>query len=206
MRHIYELTAPFEADDLDVTHIRFPNTAGKPLAGCEAGTIIYVFTPGEVTVCPYLVFAARTPGSQHDPSEFIVGNIFTDPDIAARLDGYRFHDRYQVGTNPTCGACAMSGSCGKGLPGRRDLSGWPDRGPRCRAVPRHHRWAAAAAAGSGMTPPPQQHAQWPGLFVSFDGPGGVGKSTVLSLLANTLQSNKLAVHATTQPSRTRGPG
>lgn len=53
-----------------------------------------------------------------------------------------------------------------------------------------------------MTPPPQQHAQWPGLFVSFDGPGGVGKSTVLSLLANTLQSNKLAVHATTQPSRT----
>lgn len=116
MRHIYELTAPFEADDLDVTHIRFPNTAGKPLAGCEAGTIIYVFTPGEVTVCPYLVFAARTPGSQHDPSEFIVGNIFTDPDIAARLDGYRFHDRYQVGTNPTCGACAMSGSCGKGCP------------------------------------------------------------------------------------------
>ena len=53
-----------------------------------------------------------------------------------------------------------------------------------------------------MTPPPQQHAQWPGLFVSFDGPGGVGKSTVLSLLANILQSDKLAVHATTQPSRT----
>lgn len=116
MRRIWEMTAPFDSDDLDVVHIRFPNTDGKPLAGCEAGTIIYVFTPGEVTVCPYLVFAARTPQSQHDPAEFIVGNIFTDPDIAARLDAYRFHDRYQVGNNPTCGSCAIAGDCGKGCP------------------------------------------------------------------------------------------
>lgn len=116
MRRIFELTAPFEGPDLDVAHIRFPNTDGKPLAGCEAGTIIYVFTPGEVTVCPYLVFAARTPISRHDPAEFVVGNIFTDPDVAARLDAYRFHDRYQVGDNPTCGSCALSDGCGKGCP------------------------------------------------------------------------------------------
>jgi radical SAM protein with 4Fe4S-binding SPASM domain len=116
MRHIWELTAPFDSPDLEVVHIRFPNTDHKPLAGCEAGTIIYVFTPGEVTVCPYLVFAARTPQSRHDPAEFIVGNIFTDPDIADRLDAYRFHDRYQVGANSTCASCALSGSCGKGCP------------------------------------------------------------------------------------------
>jgi len=116
MQEIYELTAPFEGPDLDIAHIRFPNTTAKPLAGCEAGTIIYVFTPGEVTVCPYLVFAARTPASQHHDSEFIVGNIFTDPDIAQRLDDYRFHDRYQVGDNPTCGACTMNTDCGKGCP------------------------------------------------------------------------------------------
>lgn len=116
MRRIYELTAPFEGPDLDVAHIRFPNTENRPLAGCEAGTIIYVFTPGEVTVCPYLVFAARTPASRHDPGEFIVGNIFTDADIAARLDGYRFHDRYQLGANPTCGNCALNDDCGKGCP------------------------------------------------------------------------------------------
>jgi hypothetical protein len=78
MQRIYELTAPFEAFGLELVHIRFPNAHGIPLAGCEAGTIVYVFTPGEVTVCPYLVFAARTPQSKHDPEEFIVGNIFTD--------------------------------------------------------------------------------------------------------------------------------
>jgi radical SAM protein with 4Fe4S-binding SPASM domain len=116
MQHIWELTAPFDGPDLDVVHIRFPNTEGKPLAGCEAGTIIYVFTPGEVTVCPYLVFAARTPQSQHDPGEFVVGNIFTDPDIAERLDAYRFGERYRLGANPTCGSCGIADQCGKGCP------------------------------------------------------------------------------------------
>ncbi|KAA2252364.1 radical SAM protein [Solihabitans fulvus] len=116
MQEIHALTAPFDGPDLDIAHIRFPNTEAKPLSGCEAGTIIYVFTPGEVTVCPYLVFAARTPGSQHADTEFIVGNIFTDLDIAQRLDDYRFHDRYQVGANTTCRSCSMNSECGKGCP------------------------------------------------------------------------------------------
>ncbi|WP_245600002.1 radical SAM protein [Embleya scabrispora] len=45
MRHIRDLALPFADDDLDLTLIRFPNDS-KPLAGCEAGTIIYVFTDG----------------------------------------------------------------------------------------------------------------------------------------------------------------
>jgi radical SAM protein with 4Fe4S-binding SPASM domain len=116
MQEIFELTAPFDGPDLDIAHIRFPNTQGRPLAGCEAGTIIYVFTPGEVTVCPYLVFAARTPASRHADTEFIVGNIFTDPEIAHRLDDYRFHDRYRVGANAICRSCSMNSGCGKGCP------------------------------------------------------------------------------------------
>jgi radical SAM protein with 4Fe4S-binding SPASM domain len=115
MRHIRELTAGFDSAELDVVHIRFPST-GRPLASCEAGNIIYVFTPGEVTVCPYLIFAARTPQSVHDPAEFIVGNIFTDPDIADRLDAYDFQSRHPMGRNLTCGSCGLSGACGKGCP------------------------------------------------------------------------------------------
>jgi radical SAM protein with 4Fe4S-binding SPASM domain len=116
MRHIAELTTPFHGPGLDVVHIRLPNTSGKPLAGCQAGTIIYVFTPGEVTVCPYLVFAARTPQSQHNPGEFIVGTIFTDADIAARLDAYRFSEQHQMGANATCRSCGLASACGKGCP------------------------------------------------------------------------------------------
>jgi radical SAM protein with 4Fe4S-binding SPASM domain len=123
MRRIRDLTSPFSGPDLEVVHIRFPNSDSLPLAGCEAGNIIYVFTGGAVTVCPYLVFAARTPQSRHDPGEFIVGNIFTDPEIDDRLDAYHLGERYQVGDNPTCQSCGIAGECGKGCPAAVIASG-----------------------------------------------------------------------------------
>jgi radical SAM protein with 4Fe4S-binding SPASM domain len=114
MRELSERVSAYESD-LDIVRIRFPNDE-RPLSGCEAGTIMYVFAGGEVTVCPYLVFAARTPGSRHDPAEFIVGNIFQDADIAARMDSYRLHNRARVKQDPVCGGCAMAGRCGRGCP------------------------------------------------------------------------------------------
>jgi radical SAM protein with 4Fe4S-binding SPASM domain len=114
MRELAELATKFE-DDIDVVRIRFPNDE-RPLSGCEAGTIVYVFAKGEVTVCPYLVFAARTQQSQHEDTEFIVGNVFEHDDIAERLDRYRLHDRAAVGGDPVCGSCSLAGSCGRGCP------------------------------------------------------------------------------------------
>lgn len=116
MRRIRDLTSPFSGPGLQVVHIRFPNAGSLPLAGCEAGNIVYVFTGGEVAVCPYLVFAARTPRSRHDPGEFIVGNIFTDPAISDLLDAYHFGERYRAGDNPACRSCGIAGQCGKGCP------------------------------------------------------------------------------------------
>jgi radical SAM protein with 4Fe4S-binding SPASM domain len=114
MRELGERTSEF-AGDLDIVQIRFPND-DRPLSGCEAGTIVYVFATGDVTVCPYLVFAARTPQSRHKDAEFIVGNVFEHQDIAARLDNYRLHDRAAEPADPVCGSCALSGSCGRGCP------------------------------------------------------------------------------------------
>lgn len=115
MRMVAKRTARFEDNGLDLVRIRFPNDE-KPLSGCEAGTIIYVFATGEVTVCPYLVFAARTPQSRHPASDFIVGNILEHRDIATRLDAYRLHDRAAAPADPVCASCAMSSSCGRGCP------------------------------------------------------------------------------------------
>jgi radical SAM protein with 4Fe4S-binding SPASM domain len=115
MRQIASTTSSF-TDIIEIVYIRFPNERKLPLAGCEAGTIIYVFTRGELTVCPYLVFAARTPQSKHRAEEFIVGNIFRDADIAARLDTYKLHERYYLGGNPTCEGCRLNAECGKGCP------------------------------------------------------------------------------------------
>ena len=115
MRTLEAETAGFDDEDLELVRIRFPNE-DKPLSACEAGTIIYVFAGGEVTVCPYLVFAARTPQSRHDAAEFIVGNVFEHTDIASRLDSYRLHERVTVRSDPTCGSCGMADSCGRGCP------------------------------------------------------------------------------------------
>lgn len=42
----------------------------------------------------------------------------------------------------------------------------------------------------------------PGLFVSIDGPGGVGKSTTITLVVERLRARGTDVHPTTEPSRT----
>ena len=114
MRAIQAATERFRERGLDLVHIRFPND-DKPLAGCEAGRIIYVFADGATAICPYLVFAARTPQSRHTDTEFLVGNIL-DGEIAASLEGYDFHRRFTVGNNAKCGGCGMNSQCGKGCP------------------------------------------------------------------------------------------
>jgi len=115
MRRIKEITSPFSGR-IQVVYIRFPNDQKLPLISCETGNIIYVFVHGELTVCPYLVFAARTPQSLYNPEEFIVGNIFKDADIIEKLDAYKFHERYHLGDNPTCKNCSLNFQCGKGCP------------------------------------------------------------------------------------------
>jgi radical SAM protein with 4Fe4S-binding SPASM domain len=121
MQTITEITSPFNSR-VHIVHIRFPNDQ-FPLGRCEAGNIIYVFVHGEVAVCPYLVFAASTPQSEHRPEEFIVGNILNDPNVADKLDAYKFHERYQPGDNPTCRACSLESKCGKGCPAAVVASG-----------------------------------------------------------------------------------
>jgi radical SAM protein with 4Fe4S-binding SPASM domain len=115
LREVAERSVKRAGSKLDVVQIRFPND-DKPLSGCEAGTILYVFANGDVTVCPYLVFAARTPQSNHRAEEFIVGNVLTQADVARRLDEYRLHDRKQVSGDALCRSCDLADRCGRGCP------------------------------------------------------------------------------------------
>ena len=102
--------------------VRFPNSS-KPLTPCIAGDVLYVFVNGDVTVCPYLVFATENPGAQHHAAEFIVGNLFDDPDIVERIEAYDFHSRFNVGANETCSSCSHEAGCGKGCPAAVIASG-----------------------------------------------------------------------------------
>lgn len=114
MRAIEAATRRFDGQSVELVQIRFPNE-DKPLAGCDAGKLIYVFADGATAVCPYLVFAARTPQSRHADTEFLVGNILAD-DVTDALDGYDLAGRLAMGRNNTCRSCTLNGTCGKGCP------------------------------------------------------------------------------------------
>jgi radical SAM protein with 4Fe4S-binding SPASM domain len=114
MTTIEALTAGLADEDLELVRIRFPN-GERPLSGCEAGRIIYVFAGGEVTVCPYLVFAARAPKSHYRAEEFIVGNVFEQEELATRLDAYPL-ERLSLDGDAACGSCELAGNCGRGCP------------------------------------------------------------------------------------------
>ena len=114
MRAVEKQAREGARDRLEIVPIRFPND-DAPLTQCIAGEIIYVFVNGDTAVCPYLVFAARSPRSQYKDSTFMVGNLL-EGEIAEALDNYRFHARFQVGANSTCRSCQLNSQCGKGCP------------------------------------------------------------------------------------------
>jgi radical SAM protein with 4Fe4S-binding SPASM domain len=115
MTSIMRATTEERPAGLDVTYVRFPGQR-EPLAGCIAGDILYVFVNGDVTVCPYLVFAADNPASKHSRDEFIVGNLFTDADIARRLDNFQLSTAGTPDRDRKCGGCTHDATCGKGCP------------------------------------------------------------------------------------------
>jgi radical SAM protein with 4Fe4S-binding SPASM domain len=121
MKAIRSAAETSSAGAVEIVPIRFPND-DAPLGSCIAGEIIYVFVDGAVGVCPYLVFAARTAASRYADTEFIVGNILRE-EIADALEAYRFHERYTVGANSTCGSCVLTSRCGKGCPAAVVASG-----------------------------------------------------------------------------------
>ena len=178
MRAIREVTERF-ADQLDLVHIRFPND-DKPLGGCDAGKIIYVFVDGTVGVCPYLVFAARTPqstlpghrlpGRQHPRRRRRRGcSTPTTSTTASRWA-------------PTLPAGrALAGACGKGCPAalvsRGQLIGEVDA-EQCPVVPADRAAAPAGAGGPAMSD----------AFIAVEGPNGVGKTTIAKLLATRLHA------------------
>lgn len=91
MMQLKECTQKYDDDDFEVTYIRFPNADTKPLGGCVAGKITYIFANGEVAFCPYMVFAADNQNNEYNRQDFILGNIFDETfDIGHALKKYRF--------------------------------------------------------------------------------------------------------------------
>lgn len=77
-------------DSFRLVYIRFPNCNDEKVsASCTAGLIPYIFTNGNIAICPYMVFAAENPDNDYSSSDFIVGNIFDGGSISEKIQSYQ---------------------------------------------------------------------------------------------------------------------
>ena len=108
-------------DPFKIVYIRFPNCNKKAIASCTAGLIPYIFTNGDIAICPYMVFAADNPDNGYSRTDFIIGNIFETGSITEKIELYRnSHSFCQYGSKENLGCPAMK--IAKNLPlGSEDI-------------------------------------------------------------------------------------
>ena len=83
-------TRRYNTPDFEVVFIRFPNDE-LPLSGCPLGSFPYIFTNGDVVICPYLAFASETDDSGYSPKDFVLYNVITDDlTISESIKSYTF--------------------------------------------------------------------------------------------------------------------
>lgn len=106
---IKEITEKYIDDDFEVVYIRFPDCS-KELGNCPLGKVLYVFTDGNIAICPYVVFAAQGKGSMYAPEQFFISNIFDEYcDINRDLNNYKLPDENIVNIT-----CSHKNECSKG--------------------------------------------------------------------------------------------
>lgn len=63
------------SNTFEVVYIRFPNDRGLEVSGCPLGSFPYVFTNGNVVICPYIVFASENDDNSYSAEQFSLYNI-----------------------------------------------------------------------------------------------------------------------------------
>ena len=94
-------------DNFQIVYIRFPNNEQKPIGKCPIGSVLYVFTNGDVAICPYMVFAANGE-NRYNAKDFILGNIFGNEelDLSTEIKKFIRHYLMQNTAYKNCGACS----------------------------------------------------------------------------------------------------
>lgn len=96
---IKKITQKYIDDNFEIVYIRFPDPS-KELGGCALGKVLYIFTDGNIAICPYVVFASRNRASLYSPEQFYISNIFDkECDIDRDLNDYKLPEEC---TNPQC--------------------------------------------------------------------------------------------------------
>lgn len=63
-------------EKFEVVCIRFPNEEQLPLGECPLGSFPYVFTNGDLVICPYMAFSAQSNNNSYNYNDMVLYNIF----------------------------------------------------------------------------------------------------------------------------------
>lgn len=75
MISLRNITKYHNSNTFEVVFIRFPNDKGLEVSGCPLGSFPYVFTNGNVVICPYIVFASENDDNLYLSNNFTIYNI-----------------------------------------------------------------------------------------------------------------------------------
>lgn len=96
-----------ETEKFQIVYIRIPgeNSNGE-LSECNC-EIPYIFTNGDVAVCPYLVFACQNEESKYNRKDFLYGNILDKEfNLLKSMHEYKFPEyNFQPSKNSNCEFC-----------------------------------------------------------------------------------------------------
>ncbi len=87
---LQEATLHHNTDDFEVVYIRFPNYKKLKVGGCPLGSFPYIFTNGDVVICPYMVFASENSDNDYNANQFTLYNIFSN-DISIKKSLEKYH-------------------------------------------------------------------------------------------------------------------
>ncbi len=112
MLELKENTEYLNDENFEVVYIRFPNISKKPLEKCVAGQLFYIFSNGNITACPYMVFAANNEKSKYDPNEFIIGSIYDDiSGLHKKIKNFKIEDNEKKECHKNCEFINCKGGC-----------------------------------------------------------------------------------------------
>lgn len=91
LNEIRRKTKPLISNEFDVTYIRFPNTESLPLSHCPLGEVMYIFTNGDMVICPYVAFATKDINDK-EYAKYVLGNLLErgneDMKLEEKLDTF----------------------------------------------------------------------------------------------------------------------
>lgn len=97
-------------DGFEVVYIRFPNENGLQLGGCPLGSFPYIFTNGDVVICPYMTFASENDDNGYNAEQFILYNVIRDNiTIQEAIEKYTLPDGMKISSEilNEKGCCAI---------------------------------------------------------------------------------------------------